>query len=146
MTTYLSVPAYQPNEDTVEPPTNLTMHHRSTVAVVWLLVAALHLCRAELYTALAEMEELLDTETVLIAFLEAHISAHEQRLQFLRDRVQTYQREHSEASADISVYLSNPINAYLLTKRLTSDWRSIEDVMSFDVGGGECEDIDVFLH
>lgn len=114
--------------------------------VVWLLLAvcvSAPLCRAELYTALAEMEELLDTETVLIVNLEAYISAHEQRLQFLRSRVQTYRREHSEASADIAVYLSNPINAYLLTKRLTSDWRSIEDVMSFDVGAGKSEHTEI---
>lgn len=71
-----------------------------------------------------------------ILFNQAYISAHEERLTFLRSRVKTYQREHSEASADIAAYLSNPINAYLLTKRLTSDWRSIEDVMTFDVGGG----------
>lgn len=52
-------------------------------------------------------------------------------------RVKEYQKEHREASSDISDYLSNPINAYLLTKRLTSDWRVIEDYMSYDVGGGK---------
>lgn len=52
-------------------------------------------------------------------------------------RVRQYQKEHREASTDISDYLSNPINAYLLTKRLTSDWRVIEDYMSYDVGGGK---------
>lgn len=48
-----------------------------------------------------------------------------------------YQKEHNEAAADISAYLTNPINAYLLTKRLTSDWKVIEDVMSYDVGSGK---------
>lgn len=52
-------------------------------------------------------------------------------------RVIEYQREHNEASADITAYLSNPINAFMLTKRLTSDWKSIENVMSFDVGAGK---------
>lgn len=45
-----------------------------------------------------------------------------------------YEREHSESQDDIPAYLSNPINAYLLTKRLTSDWKEIEKLMSFDVG------------
>lgn len=48
-----------------------------------------------------------------------------------------YQKEHEEASADISEYLANPINAYLLTKRLTSDWKQIENLMEYDVGTGE---------
>lgn len=106
-------------------------------------VAALVLCtctcpvNGEFYTALAEMEELLDTETVLISNLEAYIEAHERRIGFLKSRVQIYRREHNKASDNIADYLSNPINAYLLTKRLTSDWRSIEDVMAFNVGDGK---------
>lgn len=119
----------------------------------------LHITSAEVFTALAEMEELLDTEAVLVANLEAYISAHEEKLEFLKrcvynndnisncinlkfclstiSRVKIYQREHNEAASDIAGYLSNPINAYLLTKRLTSDWKSIEEVMSFDVGAGK---------
>lgn len=50
--------------------------------------------------------------------------------------MQEYQREHDEAAADISVYVSNPINAYLLTKRLTTDWRQVENLMAHDVGIG----------
>lgn len=44
----------------------------------------LHWTCAELFTALAEMEELLDTEAVLVANLEAYISAHEEKLKFLK--------------------------------------------------------------
>lgn len=51
---------------------------------------------------------------------------------FIR-RISEYQREHNEASRDISKYISNPINAYLLTKRLTSDWKAVEQVMAHDV-------------
>lgn len=50
-------------------------------------------------------------------------------------RIKEYQSEHKEAETDITAYLSNPINAYLLTKRLTSDWVTLENIMSFDVGG-----------
>lgn len=51
-------------------------------------------------------------------------------------RVAEYEKEHNEAASDISGYVSNPINAYLLTKRLTSDWRVIEQVMVHDAGSG----------
>jgi Prolyl 4-Hydroxylase alpha-subunit, N-terminal region len=32
--------------------------------------------------------------------------------------------------------LNNPINAYLLVKRLTSDWRDVEKLMVNDIGEG----------
>lgn len=41
-------------------------------------------CTAEVYTALAEMEELLDTEAVLIANLVSYVDAQEEKLNYLR--------------------------------------------------------------
>lgn len=52
-------------------------------------------------------------------------------------KMQEYQREHTEAASDISGYLANPINAYLLTKRLTTDWKQVENLMAYDVGEGK---------
>lgn len=80
------------------------------------------------------MEEVLETESVLINNLEGYIVAQEKKLEYLRQKVQEYQREHNEAGKDVSGYLLNPINAYLLTKRLTSDWRDLEQIMTMDVG------------
>eukprot|EP00099_Drosophila_melanogaster_P029123 NP_733371.1 prolyl-4-hydroxylase-alpha EFB [Drosophila melanogaster] len=88
----------------------------------------------EVYTALAEMEELLETESVLITNLEGYIRVQEDKLNFLKNKMDEYQREHSDASHDITAYVSNPINAYLLTKRLTTDWRQVENLMEHDVG------------
>jgi prolyl 4-hydroxylase len=47
-----------------------------------------------------------------------------------------YAKEHEEASQDVQGYLSNPINAYLLVKRLTTDWKEVETQMVDDVGKG----------
>lgn len=80
------------------------------------------------------MEEVLETESVLINNLEGYIQSQEDKLRYLKRKVNEYQREHEEAAKDVSKYLLNPINAYLLTKRLTSDWKDIEKVMTFDVG------------
>ncbi|XP_016951383.1 prolyl 4-hydroxylase subunit alpha-2 [Drosophila biarmipes] len=88
----------------------------------------------EVYTALAEMEELLETESVLITNLEGYIRVQENKLNFLKNKMDEYQREHADASSDITAYVSNPINAYLLTKRLTTDWRQVENLMEHDVG------------
>ncbi|XP_068979809.1 prolyl 4-hydroxylase subunit alpha-1 isoform X1 [Bombus flavifrons] len=91
-------------------------------------------CVAELYTALADMEELLETEAVLIDTLNGYIKAQEERLATLRKNVEDYAKEHEEASRNIQQYLSNPINAYLLVKRLTTDWKRVEELITQDVG------------
>lgn len=43
-----------------------------------------------------------------------------------------FQEKHAEAMKDPSAYLANPINAYLLTKRLTTDWKKLEDEIRND--------------
>jgi prolyl 4-hydroxylase len=80
------------------------------------------------------MEDLLETESVLITNLEGYIGAQEERLEYLRKKVSEYQKEHEAAAVDVSSYLLNPINAYLLTKRLTTDWKDVEQLMLDDVG------------
>lgn len=42
---------------------------------------------------------------------------------------ENYEKEHSIAAKDVTNYLSNPINDYLLVKRLTSDWHKTEKLM-----------------
>ena len=44
---------------------------------------------------------------------------------------------YHEASNDVSKYLENPINAYLIVKRLTTDWKVVENAMSENVGQGK---------
>lgn len=80
------------------------------------------------------MEEVFETESLLISNMEGYISAQETKLDYLKQKVKEYQREHNEAAKDVSSYLLNPINAYLLTKRLTSDWKDLEKIMTMDVG------------
>lgn len=80
------------------------------------------------------MEEVLETESVLISNLEGYILAQEDKLEYLKLKVEKFQREHREAAKDVSEYLLNPINAYLLTKRLTSDWKDLEQIMTMDAG------------
>ncbi|XP_058444730.1 prolyl 4-hydroxylase subunit alpha-1-like [Malaya genurostris] len=114
-----------------------------TLAVlsILLLAAMLRSTRAELFTALADMEELMETEAVLITNLEKYIRVQEEKLDQLKLRSAEYQREHAEAAKDISTYLSNPVNAFLLTKRLTTDWREVESLMSYDVGADFLENV-----
>lgn len=111
------------------------------VFVTLVTLSSIQFCTSELFTALSDMEELLETEAVLINNLEAYVAAQENKLFYLRRRISEYQREHDEAARDISKYIANPINAYLLTKRLTSDWKIVEQVMSHDVSSEFLENV-----
>lgn len=106
---------------------------RAWLACTLLVCACMQNCFAELYTALAELEELLDTEAVFLQTLESYITQQESRLNLLKRRAEEYRKEHQLASQDVDDYLSNPINAYLLVKRLTSDWKSTENLMDDQV-------------
>lgn len=126
---------------------------------VWLYVSLLFLFsvfrngKTELYTALADLEELLQTESVLINNLEQYLKVQEEKLDLLRRcksypgnirelilfsfrYVNLYKQQHDKASEDIQMYVANPINAYLLVKRLTTDWKQVEELMLTDVGKG----------
>lgn len=52
--------------------------------VLLLCCALVHLAHTEVYTALVEMEELLETEAVLIRTLDGYIAAQEHKLRTLR--------------------------------------------------------------
>lgn len=96
----------------------------------------------ELYTALVDMEELLETEAVLMNTLEGYISVTEDKLHRLRRHLEEFKKEHEQASEGVQEYLTNPINAYLLTKRLTSNWKEVETLMTDDVGQGNFFSLD----
>ncbi|KAG8235127.1 hypothetical protein J437_LFUL012323 [Ladona fulva] len=113
---------------------------RASLLLVIVFVICKHGC-GELYTALADMEELLETEAVLIRTLEGYIEAQENKLRLLKRYAAEYAKEHEEASQDVQLYLSNPINAYLLVKRLTTDWKEVEASMVDDAGQGFIENI-----
>ncbi|CAB3364018.1 Hypothetical predicted protein [Cloeon dipterum] len=100
----------------------------------FLICSVATLTKCEVFTALVDMEDLLDTEAVLMRTLSSYIDAQEKRLDSLKRKAAEYAKEHEEASSDISEYLNNPINAYLLVKRLTSDWHHVERLMQDDVG------------
>lgn len=107
-------------------------------SIAKLLIFILHLIiifpliSSELFTALVHLEKLLNTEKQIVGSLEEYLSSEEERLSQLRQLTEHYSRLHSIASKDIDSYLANPINAYLLVKRLTTDWKTVEFLINND--------------
>ncbi|KAI4458946.1 prolyl 4-hydroxylase alpha subunit [Holotrichia oblita] len=85
---------------------------------------------SELYTAVAELEGLLHTEQTVITKLGNYIYAQEQKMLLVKRYVEAYMDQYKKASKDIQTYLQNPINAYLLVKRLTTDWDVVQDLIT----------------
>uniref|UniRef100_A0A0P5RN90 procollagen-proline 4-dioxygenase n=1 Tax=Daphnia magna TaxID=35525 RepID=A0A0P5RN90_9CRUS len=88
----------------------------------------------EMFTALVDMEGLVSTEYELVKQLNNYIQEEETKLKQLRGYMEEYESMYQEAITDVSKYLANPVNAFLLVKRLTSDWKKIEEVMTQNVG------------
>ncbi|XP_063822673.1 prolyl 4-hydroxylase subunit alpha-1-like [Ostrinia nubilalis] len=82
--------------------------------------------KAELFTAISEVEPLLATHKRIIDDLDDYIAKEEERLITLKKHLNIYKREHEKAMDDIPNYLGNPINAFTLIKRLTTDLDLIE--------------------
>ncbi|CAK1600873.1 unnamed protein product [Parnassius mnemosyne] len=82
--------------------------------------------RAELFTAISEVEPLLETHKKIIDDLDDYIQKEEKRLSILKKHLNIYRKEHDMAMEDIPNYLGNPINAFTLIKRLTTDLDFIE--------------------
>lgn len=84
---------------------------------------------AELFTAIVDLERLLETEKSIATLLDSYLQAEDERLTKLRFFRDNYRRIHAIASQDSESYLSNPVNAYLLVKRLTMDWKAVESLV-----------------
>ena len=45
-----------------------------------------------------------------------------------------YQKTRNEAASDVERYIGNPLNSYLLIKRLTLDWKEVKELVSVKTG------------
>ncbi|XP_054711189.1 prolyl 4-hydroxylase subunit alpha-1-like isoform X2 [Uloborus diversus] len=87
------------------------------------------LVKSELFTALVDLEKLLYTEGEIVRTLEKYLEFEEQRLEKVKWLSREYEKLHNVASKDVETFLSNPVNAYLLVKRLTADWKTAENLI-----------------
>ncbi|KAG8185444.1 hypothetical protein JTE90_022375 [Oedothorax gibbosus] len=90
--------------------------------------------KPEVFTAIADLEPLLHTEGEIVKSLGMYLELEEKRLESVRWLKKEYEKLYNSAIGDVDSFLSNPVNAYLLVKRLTTDWqttgRLIEGTMS----------------
>ena len=119
----------------------MTLNLNLLLNVIIILLSSNHVhhVTGELFTALVHLEKLLKTEKHLIGALNSYLSSEERRLNQLKHVINNYESaainfQHDNNgqrnNEDVETYLSNPINAYLLVKRLTTDWQTVESIIN----------------
>ncbi len=101
----------------------------SSLFVLCLSLSLTILVSGELFTAVVDLERLLNTEKTIASLLDNYLQAESDRLSKLRYFKDNYERIHKVAAKDSQLYLANPVNAYLLVKRLTTDWKQVENLV-----------------
>ncbi|CAL1270717.1 unnamed protein product [Larinioides sclopetarius] len=95
----------------------------------------------EVFTAIVDLEKLLYTEGEIIKTIDKYIEMEEKRLLEIKKLKDEYGRLHQIASVDSQSFLENPINAFLLVKRLSTDWKLAESLMLKSAGKAMIENI-----
>ncbi|KAI0236972.1 Prolyl 4-hydroxylase subunit alpha-1 [Lamellibrachia satsuma] len=90
----------------------------------------------EVFTSIADLEKILYAENDVAIDLKQYIASEEQRLEKLKRIAEDYRHHSSDALEDVDRHLANPVNAFLLVKRFTSDWEEVLDLIRNTTGQG----------
>lgn len=82
-----------------------------------------------MFTSSADLEGLLWTESELVSRLETYIAEEQARLVQLERRVEEYRRMRDTASTSREQFVGNPLNSFLLIKKLTSEWKELQGLI-----------------
>merc|ERR1712038_1666119 len=86
------------------------------------------------FTSNIDLQKLLSTEEAIMFELEEYVRNEEKRISKLKGYLNEYQKIRTEAASDVERYVGNPLNSYLLIKRLTSDWKEVKELVSVKTG------------
>nr|CDJ87150.1 Prolyl 4-hydroxylase alpha-subunit and Tetratricopeptide TPR2 and Oxoglutarate iron-dependent oxygenase domain containing protein [Haemonchus contortus] len=75
------------------------------------------------------MQRMLGAEKEVTTVIDKYIEAEQQRLEELKRFADEYIDRNKDAEDVGPDFVTNPINAYLLIKRLTTEWKKVEDIM-----------------
>jgi len=83
-----------------------------------------------IFTSSTDLEKLLSTEAEVVKALKDYVKVEEDRIIKVKQYIEAYEEVQNLAKNDVDKYIGNPLNSYLLIKRLTSDWKEVKNLMS----------------
>lgn len=92
--------------------------------------------RAELFTALVDLENLVYRERELRFELEKYVNSEIERLAKLQTFLAKVNSAHEIVGEDVSRYLGHPVNSYLEIRRFHKEWPEVERLIQFDNSEG----------
>lgn len=92
--------------------------------------------RAELFTALVDLENLVYRERELKFELENYVNSELERLTKLQKFLDKVNSAHEVVGSDVSRYLGHPVNSYLEIRRFYKDWPDVERLIQIDNSEG----------
>ncbi|XP_069508611.1 prolyl 4-hydroxylase subunit alpha-2 isoform X2 [Ambystoma mexicanum] len=103
-----------------------------------LLISITWIChtRAEFFTSIGQMTDLIYREKDLVHSLKEYIRAEEARLSQIKRWAAKVDDLSIMSSLDPEGYLAHPVNAYKLVKRLNTDWVDLENLIRQDSSTG----------
>ena len=100
---------------------------QSSLSVLLLCVLVAHI-HAEIFTSMADMENMVMFEKKMLTELKNYIRAEEEKVAQIKKFVNGVDDVLNPINSidDIGKYLGNPVNSYLMLKRFNVEWKKLE--------------------
>ncbi|XP_056587806.1 prolyl 4-hydroxylase subunit alpha-2 isoform X1 [Triplophysa dalaica] len=92
--------------------------------------------RAEIFTSIGQMTDLIFTERELVQSLKEYIRAEETKLEAVKSWANKLDLLTRASTSDPEGFLAHPVNAYKLMKRLNTEWSELESLVLQDPSDG----------
>ncbi|XP_043077175.1 prolyl 4-hydroxylase subunit alpha-2-like isoform X4 [Puntigrus tetrazona] len=92
--------------------------------------------RAEIFTSIGQMTDLIFTERELVQSLKEYIEAEEMKLEAVKSWANKLDMLTRASTSDPEGFLAHPVNAYKLMKRLNTEWTELESLVLQDPSDG----------
>jgi len=89
----------------------------------------------EIFTSMADMEQMVKTEKQMLEVLKDYIDAEEEKLVAIKSFLTDVDGVLGgvNATEDVGKYLGNPVNSYLMLKRFNVEWKNLEKTLEEDL-------------
>ena len=87
-----------------------------------------------MFTSSADLQGLLYTESELVNKLNEYVQEETERIESLKKLVKEYEALRDNAFESGEKFVGNPLNSFLLIKKLTSDWKTVQNLIQNSVG------------
>jgi len=100
-----------------------------------LIISPLNPTHGEIFTSMADMEQMVVTEKRMLEVLKDYIDAEEEKLLAIKSFLTDVDSVLGgvNATEDVGKYLGNPVNSYLMLKRFNVEWKNLEKTLEEDL-------------